>query len=32
MADTQNTVNKQDYVSKENLQYDLGLLKAKNEK
>ena len=31
MADTQNTVNKQVYVSKENLQYVLGLLKAKNE-
>ena len=32
MADTQNTVNKQVYVSKENLQYVLGLLKTKNEK
>ena len=31
MADTQNTVNKQVYVSKENLQYVLGLLRAKNE-
>lgn len=31
MAETQNTVNKQVYVSKENLQYVLGLLKAKNE-
>ena len=31
MADTQNTINKQVYVSKENLQYVLGLLKAKNE-
>ena len=32
MADTQNTVNKKVYVSKDNLQYVLGLLKAKNEK
>ena len=32
MAETQNTVKKQVYVSKDNLQYVLGLLKAKNEK
>ena len=32
MAGTQNTVNEKVYVSKDNLQYVLGLLKAKNEK
>ena len=32
MPNAQNTVNKRVYVSKDNLQYVLGLLKTKNEK